>query len=273
MLDETTAEVAGVEEVKVDKKEANKKERLEQMNELLKDTITNDPTFVKRLKSLSGGIAVVNTLGYGDSGTLVFDKKATEAKIKAGEKGKDGRDPRVVVPTSIVVGYRVSNIGDTPIKYITEEFSANKEGEFVGKRVEKTLEPGGTADLARKYMTMFCAQPEISFRLSNGKIVRGPANVPSGDVDGELEAHYFTFDPKTGLKVNSDEVKLNISTKKKDGKGQTRWVVKPEFEKAFGYLNNVKVAETRSTRRKGKFSSLDAAANLIHRLSQETGRI
>src|SRR5690606_14306068 len=143
-----------------------------------------------------------------------------------------------LITTSQIVGYRLQNIGNTPIKYLTEEFVKNEEGTYVGTRVEKVAKRGETFDLSRKYMTIFCSQPEISFQLSNGKIVRGSGNGSDGDIDRELEAYYLTFNDKS-IKVNSDDVKINIAKKIKQG-DQTKWVVKPEFEATFGYLNNAK---------------------------------
>ncbi len=241
-------------------KKAEKNQKLKEMSALLKETINADPTYVQKLKSLSNSVIVLNTLGYGEGGNIIVDE-ATKNLPK---------EERKLVTTSQIVGYRVQNVGNTPIKYNTEEFAKNEEGVFVGTRVEKTLAPGATADLTRKYMTIFCATPEISFQLGNGKIVRGSGAVKDNDIEGELEAHYFSFSDKT-VKVNSDTIKLNVAAKKKGADGQPKWIVKPEFEKAFGYLNNAKAPgkRGRSASNGPKFNAQDAAANFINRLMQE----
>jgi len=244
----------------IHEKKAEKSQKIKQMNALLRETITADPTYVQKLKSLSNSVIVLNTLGYGEGGNIIVDE-ATKNLPK---------EERKLVTTSQIVGYRVQNVGTVPIKYTTEEFAKNEEGIFVGTRIERTLAPGASADLTRKYMTVFCAQPEISFQLGNGKIVRGSGAVKDNDVEGELEAHYFSFTDKN-IKVNSDTIKLNVAAKKKGADGQTKWVVKPEFEKAFGYLNNPKPAgkRGRSASNGPKFTTQDAAANYINRLMRE----
>lgn len=261
-LDEQNTEVVGGN--KVDEKKVEKKKKLKQMGDLLKQTINTDPTFVQKLKSLTNDIAVLNTLGFGDSGNIIVDE--TTKHLPKGE--------RKLINTSQIVGYRLVVIGQNPVKYLTEEFSKDAEGKYVGARVEKVAKPGEKFDLSRKYMTIFCSQPEISFQLSNGKVVRGSGDVKPGDLDGELEAHYFAFNDKS-IKVNSDSMKLNVAAKKVDkATGTSKWEVKPEFVATFGYLNNAKPAG-----RKGrgpassKFSPQDLAANYINTLLRESGNL
>lgn len=261
-LDDQATEVAPLS--KADERKAAKKEKMKQMGTLLKQTINADPTFTQKLKSLSESVAVTNTLGFGDSGNIIVDE-ATKHLPK---------DQRKLLNTSQIVGYRIAVVGENPIKYMTEEFSKDPEGKYVGQRVDKIAKPGEKFDLSRKYMTIFCSQPEISFQLSNGKVVRGSGEVKPGDMDGELEAHYFLFNDKS-IKVNSDTIKLNVSTKKVDkATGTTKWEVKPEFVVTFGNLNNAK-----PTGRKGrgpsanKYSPQDLAANYINTLLRESGNL
>lgn len=248
-----------VNEAGVDKKKARqdeKKARVEKMKNLYNETIREDPTMSARLNTLSDKLIVVNTLGFGDSGNIVVDPKS---------------ESRALVSTSSIVGYRVKNIGDTPIEYTTEVFTKNEDGVFVGSMVSKTLAPGETADFTRKYMTSFCAVPEISFVLQNGKIVRGSSS-NKNDIDAELEAYYFSFSD-SNIKVNSDEIKLNVGTKMKQADGTTKWVVKPEFEEIFGYLNNAKDKSKRSRGKGGTskepYSVQRISANYIHKLLQK----
>lgn len=249
----------------VDERKAKKKAKLAEMAEVFKATINNDPTFTSKLRTLSNSVKVVNTLGFGESGGLLAD----ENKKNANDDKQTRSD--LLVPTSQIVGYRIQNIGDTPINYNTEEYAPNELGVFVGTRVQKTLEPGGIADLTRKFMTVFCSQPEISFKLENGKIVRGSSTVKPGDVDAELGAYYFSFDDKS-LKVNSDEIKINVGKRVKAG-DTTKWVVKKEYEATFGFLNNEKSAAKKPRAKKSSYTAQDLTANYIQKLLQETGKM
>lgn len=247
-----------------DPKKAAKKAKLQEMANLLRETLSSDPTFATKMRTYSDSLIVVNTLGYGDSGNIVVDP--TKPVEKEGDK-------RALVSTSQIVGYRVQNVGAAPIKYLTEEFTKNDEGVWVGQQVQRQLEPGVTVDFTRKYMTIFCSQPEISFALKNGKIIRGSGTVKNGDVDAELEAHYFNFTDKD-VKVNSDTTKLNVAQKAKGADGTTKWVVKPEFEKTFGALNNAKTSAKRARTAKGsKYTTQDMAANFIFNMLKESGQM
>ena len=245
-----------------DEKKAAKKAKMVEMANALKTTINEDPSFAEKLRTLSNSLSVVNTLGYGDSGNIVVDPN---------KKGSDDR-ANTLVQTSQIVGYRVQNTGSVPVKYVTEEYAQDATGVWVGTKVEKTLEPGGIADFTRKYMTVFCSQPEISFSLANGKIVRGSSVVKPNDLDGELEAYYFIFADKT-LKVNSDEIKLNVAKAVKTETGK-KWVVKDEFAATFGYLNNEKPSGKKPRAKSGsKFTTQDMAANYIQKLLSDTGKM
>lgn len=234
-----------------------KKAKIEKMKQSLKETMKSDPTFSTRLHSLSGSLEVVNSLGFGENGNIIVDKTKTEA------------GNRVLTTTSVIVGYRVKNIGSQPIQYTTEVYTQDAEGKYVGEKVAKTLVPGGYADLPRMYMTMFCAQPEISFQLANGKVIRGAGNKSkTGTIKDELEAYYFSFNKELDLQINSDEIKLNVGEKGADGK----WVVKPEFVESFGFLNNAPVKTGRAGRKEGgpKLSASDLAANYIMQMIKES---
>lgn len=240
---QTTAPVEGA----VAEDEA-KKAKTRAMKEAMKETINSDTNFAEKLRRLSESLKVVNTLGYGTSGNIVVDKSAKT-------------EGRQLKPTSQIVGYTVQNIGSEAIAYQTEKFAADETGKFVGTVVEKTLAPGETINLSRKYMTMLCAKPEISFTLSNGKIVASSKKTKT--LDEQLSAYYFTFDKdENGYKpeVNDDEIKLSIDV---DG------VVKPEYVEDFGYFNNPKEAKT--PKAKGaKLTVQDFAANYINSLIQKS---
>jgi len=229
-----------------------KKEKVAAMRAALKDTVQTDPSFSQNLRRLSKSVRVVNTLGYGKGGNIVVDKaKSTDEK-------------RELKQTSAICGYVIENIGNEAIEYQTEEFKKDETGKFVGTVVKKTLAPGAKAQLTRQYMTMFCAVPEISFTLENGKIVSS-SKKNAKTLKEELSAYYFSFNKDengNALQVNDDEVKLSVDDA--DGK------VKPEYELTFGYLNNPK--EGRAARVKGqKFTTQDLAANYINNLIKEQG--
>lgn len=234
-----------------------KKERVKMMTEAMKQTLNSDPGFKDRLRKLSSSVEVINSLGFGDSGNIIVDKKSST------------KDNRTLAVTSAIVGYRISNIGDTPIKYVTEVWSQGEDGKYVPTKTEKVLAPGGYADLTRQYMTMFCAQPEISFQLANGKIIKGSGSKGDRDLKAELEAHYFAFAKDADgnkRQINDDDVKLNVGEKVGD-----KWQVKAEFVETFGYLNNPKEGG-RSGRRASsgdKFNAQDIAANYVYRMMQE----
>lgn len=230
---------------------AARKEKIAAMKEAIKTTISEDPTFVQKLRSLSDSIEVVNTLGFGDSGNIVVDRTKT--------------DERSLAVTSAIVGYRVRNLGSEPIKYTTEIYAQDETGKYVGTKQEMFLAPGATADLTRQYMTMLAAIPEISFQLANGKIIRGSGAKGEKSLKAELEAYYFSFNKDENgvkLQVNDDSVKLNVG-EKVNGK----WVVKPEFVETFGFLNNPKEGRRGGRKSSGeKYNAQDMAANYINRL-------
>lgn len=255
------------------KAKGGEKAEMKQLMELFRQTVAEDPTIMQRLNSLSDKVVVVNTLGFGEGGSLIQKELAPGEEVKYDENGKPIRE---LVPTAKIVGYAIQNVGDTPINYVTEEFVKNEQGIFVGQKVEKVLAPGEKTALSRKYMTIFCSRPEIAFTLKNGKIVRKrqKQGEKAKSLDESLESHYFVFnDPN--LKVNSDAVKINIGIKKKAADGTVKWVVKPEFEKTFGYLNNPKTAGTKGRAKAAgtKVTPQQLAANYINKLLQESGVI
>ncbi len=233
-----------------------KREKIAAMKESLKQTVASDPSFMDRLRRLSASVEVVNSLGFGDSGNIIVDKAASS------------KTDRKLAVTSAIVGYRIANVGEEPIKYTTEVWAQGEDGKYVPTRAEKVLVPGGTADLTRQYMTMFCAQPEISFQLANGKIIKGSGSKGDKGIKAELESYYFSFSKdENGNKkqINDDDVKLNVGEKVGD-----KWVVKAEFVETFGFLNNPKESG-RAGRKAGsgeRFTAQDVAANYVCKMLQ-----
>lgn len=235
--------------------EQDKKERAKVMRMEFEDALLADPEMSNKLRSLSDSVQVENSLGFGDKGNIIVDKTKEE---------------RNLIETSQIVGYRVKNIGSQPIKYQTEEWKLGEDGLYESTKVEKELAPGGVADLTRKYMTIFCARPEISFTLANGKIIKGSGAKTAKTFDSELESYYFRFNKdENGVQkqINDDDVKLNVGKKVGD-----EWVVKSKFVSTFGYLNNP-ATDNKGERRssKEKYTRQDMEANLINKLIEEAG--
>lgn len=233
---------------------AAKSAKVKQMKAALNETIQSDPDFSKKLRRLSNSIKVVNTLGFGTKGNIVRDKNAPV--------GKDGK--RALKEASLTCGYVIENIGTEAIEYQTEEFAQNEEGKYVGTKVTRTIAPGEQVALTRMYMTIFCAQPEISFTLANGKIV-GSSKKNIKSVEDELSAYYFKFseaEDGTTPNVNDDEIKLSVD----DANG----VVKPEYVKTFGYLNNPKeVKAKKATAKSAGLTTQDLVANYVNSLVKQ----
>lgn len=252
----TAAPEAPVAETKANRDKAAKKEAL---RSAMQETMATDPAYTQKLRKLSDALEVVNTLGYGRGGNIVVDKT---------KKTDDGK--RGLVATSKVVGYRIHNIGTEPIPYMTEVFTQNEAGVYVGTQVQRTLNPGEYANLTRQFMTMLTCQPEFSFTLANGKILSGSAK-ETADVKKKLESYYFAFNREEGSEtptVNDDEVKLSI-----DEEVNGKSVVKEEFVEAFGFLNNPK--EGRKGGRKpaagASLTAQDYSANYVASLLKQNG--
>lgn len=238
-----------------------KKAKIEAMKAAFTKEVVSDLEVANRVRKFSNMIEVSNSLGFGESGNIIVDRS------------KSSKDKRELATTSAIVGYCVHNIGDASIQYMTESYVQDETGKYVATRVEKTLNPGEYADLSRQYMTMFCAIPEISFQLANGKIIRGSGAKGDKGLKAELESFYFAFskDEATGTKkqINDDEVKLNVGEKVGD-----KWVVKAEFVETFGWLNNPTEKAKAGRKPSGeKWTAQDIAANWIRKRIREDGDI
>lgn len=198
----------------------------------------------------SNDLIVVNTLSYTDGGGLIVDRNNITSQ---------NQRPLVTVPE--IVGYNVKNEGTEPIKYHTELWSKDENGVYVATPTELVLNPGETAPFTRKTLTMLASNIEYSFVLGNGKLI------PRLDSNLEkmLNGTYFKFeDPE--LTVHDDSVKLAIADKIGD-----KWVIKPEFEATFGFLNNEKPkapAAKRATSRKASRQAL--VSNYVRNLLNQS---
>lgn len=245
-------------EVEDDAKKAAKKARNQELNAkvnaAMEKTLVEDPTYAQRVGRLRDSIAVMNSLGFGDSGGLV---QAAAADPTTGAKRK-------VAPTSAIVGYVIRNVGKEAITFRSEKWTKDPQtGKFVGQPVDVTIKPGESANLSRKYMTVLASMPEFSLEFKNGSMSHSSAKFDESNIDELLASYYFSFsDPE--VKVHSDEIKLAIGVKTKSDKGgEAVWVVKPEYEADFGFLNNT--PEKPATKRT-KTAGPDAKAKVANYL-------
>lgn len=250
-LAETTAETS------VDtgaKKKSGTKKNTAQIEKFVAK-LKADPTLKETLRSLSDSLMVVNSLAFSDDGSIVVDPTK--------QVGEDGKRP--LIKTSKIVGYRIKNVGTEPINYTVAQCMKDADGVWKESQVEKTLNPDDTAEIPKKYLTMLTSDPRFSFQLQNGFMKKSSKNNPAGSIDEELESWYFK-PADEDIKVNADSFKVNIGQEVVDGES-TKWVVLPEFESVFGYLNNSnKKEKVRAKKEKVSVSSRDAAANYIQEL-------
>lgn len=251
-LDNMTTEqgTAGTDDGKKDAKKAKN----QKFRAAFKETLDSDASYEARHCKWTPHVQVVNTLGFGDSGNIVREPNSADKKS--------------LMKTSAIVGYLLMNTGDEPINYTTEEFTQDETGKYIGTKVQKVMQPGEKVALSRKYMTMFCAQAEISFQLANGIVCKGSGSYKEDDIDAELRSYYFKFSD-TSIKVNDDAVKLNIGEKVKvEGSDAEKWVVKAEYEAVFGDLNNSE--EKKGKTSKTKYNVQDLASNYINKLIEQS---
>lgn len=229
----------------------NEKKKMEKaLKQDFQTKLANDAEFAAILGTQSKCLEVVNTLGYGRSGSLVHDKKAS---ADAGT--------RKVKPASNIVGYTVKNVGDKPIQYETAVYSQDENGEYKAEQVTRTLEPGQEVALTRKYMTILTARPEFSFTLANGKMV---VKLSSKNPEKIFDRTYFQFSEEAGCTVHDDAVKVAIDEEGPDGTN----VIKPEYIETFaGVLVSKKSKKERT--KSPKATVQEVMANYVHSLATE----
>jgi hypothetical protein len=252
--DEMGAAVAG-EVVKPAKATNSNNELKEKMQSEFNKAVTEDPSLMSVMKSESKNLCVLNSLGSSKLSNFVQDKAQP---TKLNDKGQEVRN---LVQTSGICGYRLQNIGDKPITYMTMEYQKDENGIYVGTEVEKTAAPGEQFDLARKYFTMLTSRPEYSFLLANGRVVTGKSIAKCTTLDEKLERPHFDFyqeEGKPSVSVHDDGIKIPVD----DADG-----VKPEFQLLFGYLDNPTTAKS-SSRSGGRktVSAQELAANYFQSL-------
>lgn len=199
--------------------------------------VQQNPEILEVLYKKKDTLRVVNTCGWGDSGSIVNMKEQAIAEGKS----------RVIGGTSEVIGYIIENIGNETIQFTNGVWSKNEEGIYVESVINDSLEPGEKKAITRKYLAALAAQPQFSLLLENGQIVT-PKPTPNMDADEMLSKCYFKFNDSSKT-VHDDAVKIAIAEKQMievDGETTEAWVVKPEFEKTFGYKMNPKARAKRT---------------------------
>lgn len=244
--------------------EAAKAARQAAMNEAMQKTLAESQAeYMQKRGSLSNSVNVTRVFGFGANGNIIQTQKADPTN----------NVDRKVGQTSKNVGYQIENIGTVAIPYMTETFADDGNGHWVGTPVRKELQPGETAMLSRKYMTLFGADPTISNKFANGKLVRSSSGAKAlpgvANLDAELEAYNFNFSDKNNS-VNDESIKTQIGEQVNDGE-KTRWVVLPEYQETFGYLNNTPERKQPAKKKGLGLDGQDLAANYIYRLAQEQG--
>lgn len=199
----------------------------------------NGVDMFEQVSCKSDSLEIVNTLGYSDKGGLVVDHDRADSK-------KD----RPLGTVSEIVGYKLRNVGNEPIPYQTEVWAKNETGEYVATPAEYLLQPNEEVSLTRKYVTILCSRIEFSNVLKNGVLITRVS--PDSTREDILNSAYLRFNDNRG--VHDDTVKIAIADKIDD-----RWIVKPEFEAAFGFLNNESEA-ARATRTGGTKKSVSKQA-------------
>jgi hypothetical protein len=241
----------------VDQSVSTEKDEAKQIKQAMvnsfKVKISSDPDFASKVNTACGNLSVETIYKFGDSGNIKVDH------------ANSTKDERVLVACGKPVGYGVKNIGPDPIAYTTEEFAADATDTYVGTVVEKTIAPGETVILSRKYLAMLVSRPEFGMKLANGSVVASAVKAKANP-DKILSQSYFNFSADAGKTVNDDDISVRIDV---DGK------VTDEFVTVFGSLNNPKPQRTRKAAGEGgrKFTTQDYVAHYIQEMLAQNGRV
>lgn len=233
----------------VDSAKAEDKKIKQAMANSFRVKITSDPSFAARVNSLRDALYVETIYKFGDTGNIKVDKvNSTKGDRKLVGCGKP-------------VGYGVKNVSSEAIPYVTEEFTADASGKYVGTVVEKTIAPGETVMISRKYLAMLVSKPEFGMKLANGYVT---TKCKASSADKILSMSYFNFS-ESGRTVNDDDISVRIDV---DGK------VTDEFVTVFGSLNNPKEQKARKSGGNGvKYTSQDYIANYIQEMLAQNGQV
>lgn len=246
----------------VETPKATVSEKTKEKNEAVKLTEAKlaDPDFSAALNTLSPYLEVINTLSHDGESSLV----GGGMKTVTDEHGKE-KEVRELIPTSGIVGYRVQNISDSvDVPYTTVEYEKDENGVYVGREVAKVLAPGQIADLTKRSFVATTCIPEFSFVIANGTVIKSSRKSKTNSVTDLLDQYYFKANANTGIKVNSDEMKINISEAVIDENGKEKFVVAEEHVITFGYLNNEPEKDATKKEKKRTVTNQTVAASYVH---------
>ena len=207
----------------------------------LREELINNPEFRELFKSRTQDLKVINTLGFSDKGGQV------SVGYDSSQKNAHGKDKHLLDQVSEIVGYKVRNEGDQPIKCDSQKWVKDEAtGKFVPQPYELVINAGEEAIINKRDLVLITMQPEFSFNFANGMVVSKlkVENVTSGmNINDLAEMHHIRLNEKT-LNVHDDTFKINISHQE-ERNGETVWVVNDEYVDKFGYLNNEPDAKVR----------------------------
>lgn len=205
-----------------------------------RNILETNPEIREKLFSLSDKIEVVGSCSFGELGGVIQLKPAVKVIDPQTNKLVVKKGTREIAQTSKIVGYVLRNNSDESIPYFTEIYK-EVNGEIVGEVTELQFEPGTEIMLTRKYTTMFCARPEISFKLANATLSRTNDLIGSKTPDALLDTPYIRLKEK-GVSVHDADFKIPVAEKSGqkllNGKMTNIYKVLPKYFPVFGYLNN-----------------------------------
>ena len=174
----------------------------------LREELINNPEFRELFKSRTQDLKVINTLGFSDKGGQV------SVGYDSSQKNAHGKDKHLLDQVSEIVGYKVRNEGDQPIKCASQKWVKDEAtGKFVPQPYELVINAGKEAIINKRDLVLITMQPEFSFNFANGMVVSKlkVENVTSGmSIHDLAEMHHIRLNEKT-LNVHDDTFKINIS--------------------------------------------------------------
>lgn len=108
---------------------------------------------------------------------------------------KQAANPRGLVVTPAVIGYKVRNIGSQSIPIIRMTATPDHTTS------QTVLNPGQSMCLNRAEMTLLASKPEVGCTFANGKLVNSSKKIVKSRYE-YLVAHYFSFER---MQVNSED--------------------------------------------------------------------
>lgn len=240
-----------------------------------KNILEANPEIREKLFSLTDKIEVVGSCSFGELGGVIQLKPAVKVVDPVTNRLVVKKGTREIAQTSKIVGYILRNNSDEAIPYITEIYK-EVNGEIVGEVVERMFEPNTDIMLTRKYTTIFCARPEISFKLANATLSRTNDLLSTKSPDALLDTPYIRLKEK-GVSVHDADFKIPVAEKSGqkmvNGKMTNIYKVLPRFFETFGYLNNEQKKNERPHREAADNMNQAAIAHYINSMVQKNQKM